>query len=388
MRIAYVHVSSSANDGSSKALVVMLKGLMQKGVQPLVVLPATGDLYQQMLSIGVPCFVTPYRMNIYPKLKSFTDCLLFLPRIIVHQYLNTKAVFRLYHKFKDERIDVVHTNVGVLDVGFRAAKKLHIPHFFHIREYADLDFGMHYFPFKCLFRNRLSHKDCYSICITRDIQQYHGQAASSHSRVIYDAICPPRFNFPEVHFGNYFLFAGRVQYTKGLDVLLQAYVLCRKRNVPVLPLWVAGSLSDENYVAQIQRFIDNHALSEDVTLLGNRVDIEKLMAEARALVVPSRYEGFGLCMPEAMFNATLVIAHDTAGTHEQLENGLREAGQEIAMRFQTIEQLASILELVSAASREDYIPMIQRAFSVVNSLYTTESNTRQIYQFYQEILSS
>ena len=134
-------------------------------------------------------------------------------------------------------------------------------------------------------------------------------------------------------------------------------------------------------------FVQVHHLQEVVHFLGERPDIEALMQKARALIVPSRYEGFGLCMPEAMFTGCPVIAHDTAGTHEQLDNGLRMTDEEIAYRFSSPEQLAKCMELLLCASPDVLSAMTTRAFNVVNQLYTSEAHCEKVFRFYQDILN-
>ena len=204
--------------------------------------------------------------------------------------------------------------------------------------------------------------------------------------MIYDGIRPMVSSFPCTFDDGYLLYAGRIQYTKGLDMLLEAYALCVKRHETVLPLKIAGGQTSANYFRSIKEFIEKNKLSERISFLGERKDLDELMSKATALIVPSRHEGFGLCMPEAMFKGCLVVAHNTAGTKEQLDNGVQETGQEIALRFESIEQLASILHTVSIADANVYNDMKLRAFNVVNQLYTSERSAEQVYDFYNEII--
>ena len=66
------------------------------------------------------------------------------------------------------------------------------------------------------------------------------------------------------------------------------------------------------------------------------------MRQAKAIIIPSHNEGFGRCMPEAMFNGCLCIGHDTGGTKEQMDNGTEATGEDIALRYQTEDQLTDI----------------------------------------------
>ena len=110
------------------------------------------------------------------------------------------------------------------------------------------------------------------------------------------------------------------------------------------------------------------------------------MQKARAIIIPSLNEGFGRCMPEAMFNGCLAIGRNTGGTLEQLNNGLKLTGQEIALRFDTNQQLTQHLIDVSSQPVDYYRPTLERAFQVVNQLYSSESNVNNVYHFYKQIV--
>ena len=111
------------------------------------------------------------------------------------------------------------------------------------------------------------------------------------------------------------------------------------------------------------------------------------MLHAIAIIIPSRNEGFGRCMPEAMFNGCLAIGRNTGGTREQLDNGLALTGNEIALRYDTDEQLSAYLLDISNHSIDCYAPYQERAFKTVNQLYSSESNVSNVYNFYIDILN-
>ena len=90
-------------------------------------------------------------------------------------------------------------------------------------------------------------------------------------------------------------------------------------------------------------------------------------------------------MAEAMFNGCLVIGKNTGGSKEQMDNGLQFGGQEIALRYQSSAELSRLLERVTQ-QYSSFLPLIDKAFHIVNALYTTEANVEQVYQFYQDIL--
>ena len=155
----------------------------------------------------------------------------------------------------------------------------------------------------------------------------------------------------------------------------------------VIPLWVVGQESHLAYTAKVKSEIRDNGLEEYVVFLGERNDMDALYQSALAMIISSLYEGFGLCMPEAMFNSCLCIGRNVAGTKEQFDNGVALSGSEIGLRFETEEELSAILYDVSTHP-EGYYEMRKRALSVVNQLYSIESNVRNVQSLYETIINN
>jgi glycosyltransferase involved in cell wall biosynthesis len=107
------------------------------------------------------------------------------------------------------------------------------------------------------------------------------------------------------------LFVGRFDRQKGLDLLLR--VMRRLQDAPIR-LYVIGSS-----VLNAQAMQPPH----NVTMLGwlPRDSLHTYYAAADGLVVPSRWEGFGLVAIEAMRAGTAVIASDRGALPELVEHG-------------------------------------------------------------------
>ena len=383
MRVLYVLNTSNPTNGATKAFMNMLRGVMALGVTPYVVMPDSGGIVGELETMGVECYTFTYRHNTYPYFATLKEKVLFLPRTIVRWMVNRRAARQLVLILRQKKIDLVHTNTGVVNIGYEAALKLNIPHVYHIREYADRI--QHYFPWKRSFLCQLAHS--HSICITNDVQRYYGQDGSALSRVIYDGVREAVPEMPVSEQRDSFLYVGRIQPVKGLMVLLQAYFLYCQRVSEPLPLRVVGGVGNIAYAQETKQFVESHRLEHLVSFLGDQQNIDAFYRQARALVIPSSFEGFGFCMPEAMLNGCLVVARNMTGTKEQLDNGLQETGEEIALRFETAEELADCLEKVAGTPLDDFLPMMRRAFSVVNRLYTVNACANQVYLFYKDILS-
>ncbi|MCY2927365.1 MAG: glycosyltransferase family 1 protein, partial [Planctomycetota bacterium] len=120
-------------------------------------------------------------------------------------------------------------------------------------------------------------------------------------------------SLPEI----YFLHLGNLEPRKNLLVLLDAWQLLPARLQENAALVLAGPLGsgDAAYWATLR----DHPAAPAVRVagyLGDR-DVHALLTGATALLAPSRYEGFGLPILEAMACDTCVI-HSSAGAYPEV----------------------------------------------------------------------
>lgn len=386
MKIVYVLNSTYLFGGATKSFMMLLEGIIFKGYTPIVIVPDKNGIFEKLIEMGCKVYVCTFRPCTYPYTRNWKDWLLFVPRLLARLMINRLAVDKIVNFLSDKNVDIIHTNVSVIDVGFDAAKKLGVPHIFHFREYADLDFGMKYFPTKKYFTERINKSWSYSICITKGIQNHHCLAGTNRSVVIYNGISKKQSELkPSVVSKEYFIYAGRIEFAKGLDMLLQAYVSYVKQSCEPYPLFVAGECIDTKYLTKLKLYIHDSGIEELVKFLGPCTNMDELMQKAVAVIIPSRFEAFGRCMPEAMFNGTLVIGNNTGGTKEQFDNGLKVVGHEIGFRYQTVDELAMHMVDIASHSIDSYNSMINDAFCVVNTLYTEESYVNSVFNLYKSI---
>ncbi len=387
MRILYILHSTSTQDGSSKSFMVMLKKLCAMGIEPIVIVPDTNGLYNDLQTLGIPVRVFLYRKAVYPPCCSTKDFFLWLPRLCGRVLVNNFATKQIIKLCTQIHPNIIHTNVSVVDIGFRAAQHLHIPHIWHIREYGDLDFHLYHYPVHSLQLQRYQKNMSYTICITRDIQHHNRLTDNPYSRVIYNGVLSTLAINATNNKEPFFLFAGHIEPAKGVYELLQAYAHYTQISQQIYTLYIAGAVCNNDYITQLQKLIREQHIEKQVIFLGDRKDINDWEQRATAVIIPSINEGFGRVMPESMYTKTLVIAHNTAGTKEQLDNGLQLTGNEIALRYNTEKELVQHLICVSNSPLEKYMPMVERAYTTVEHLYTAEQNAQQVMQFYKDILS-
>ncbi|WP_285661005.1 glycosyltransferase family 4 protein [Actinorhabdospora filicis] len=120
--------------------------------------------------------------------------------------------------------------------------------------------------------------------------------------------------------GPMVLYAGRLVFEKGVQDLLDATVALRERH-PGLRVIVAG---DGPHAEDLKDHAEHAGVGKDVDFIGfaGPRDLPALYAAADCLVVPSRYEPFGLVALEAAAAGTPVVASRVGGLAEIVEDGV------------------------------------------------------------------
>jgi len=152
----------------------------------------------------------------------------------------------------------------------------------------------------------------------------------------------------------YVLFVGTLEPRKGLDVLLDAFGDVARRDSS-LELWIAGQAGWG--VPGFDEHLARHPSSSRIRRLGYVDDrvLPALMRRSRAVVYPSRGEGFGLPVLEAMAcGAVVVTSSDTV---------MQEVAGEAALLAQVgdVASLASRIEAATAMEGDDRAAFAGRA---------------------------
>ena len=127
----------------------------------------------------------------------------------------------------------------------------------------------------------------------------------------------------------------------------------------------------------IEDLIKQLNLSEYITLLGRRNDIPVLMQQADFFILPSKYEGFGLVVAEAMACSTFVIATDCGGVKEVMG----ETG--ILVSPQTSQALANAIIHAIELSKDEVLENNQHAMQHVQRNFDLNKIIDQWGQIYE-----
>lgn len=120
------------------------------------------------------------------------------------------------------------------------------------------------------------------------------------------------------------LFVGRLEPRKGIDVLLDAIAQIVASH-PAVRILVAGAdrVHGSGELSATQRWRQTNDFDDNVEFVGAVDDAELtgLMRRASIVLMPSRYESFGLVVVEAMMHARVAVASDVGGIRELVDAG-------------------------------------------------------------------
>ena len=310
-------------------------------------------------------------------------------RLIQH----TKNIIKniLYHRkisdfIKHSHFDLVHSNTSSPLLGHEIAKRLGIPHVWHLRDYGIDDFNLHYiFPDE--YVRRVFAESEAIITISRSVNEYYVNemklCQADKTRIIYNGVM-----IPETYSKKYlnegcvnFCMTGKI--VTGKNQIMAVYA-CEKLLMKTnkFMLHIIGQASDTRYADRIRHMIKSAGLDEHVKLWGFRTDVNDILRDMDIGLMLSKREGFGRVTAEYMMHYMPVIGVDTGATPEIVLDG--ETGY--ICRPDDADMLAELMHkfiVNPGLIREMGTKGRERA--VKN--FSLERNTDGIYKLYQEILT-
>jgi glycosyltransferase involved in cell wall biosynthesis len=217
----------------------------------------------------------------------------------------------------------------------------------------------------------------------RVMVQPHGVPMAEYEK---DCRQQARAAFPEIGGRDVLLSAGRVDPIKNQGWLLEEAPETF-RNHPNAILVLAGACTDQPYGEQIGRRIRELGLEKRVLLTGglppNDPRLIGLMQEARALLLPSVSETFGLVILEAWAAGTLVLSSRTSGASALIEHGQNGWLFDLENPETFHEALARTL-----ANPQSAREMVARGAAKVREQYSVNALASRMKGLYEELVEA
>jgi len=305
--------------GSIRSLLDLVSGLKEFGIVPHFILPANGglsDFLDQQASkytiLKTECWVSENSLSIKEKFRKFQEL-----------SCNTDQISDY---LKQWSIDLMYTNTIVSPTGLIAARRNHLPHIWHIREFGDLDFGLRFIYPKALSKTFMLLSDAV-ICHSKVVRNYHFKPGEKNIHQIYNGSATldqfaqrlERRLAEPVHEVYTFAMFSSLTPKKGQVDAIKALAGLRERGLQAR-LVLAGS-GKPDYVDTLNQLAADLTLSDQVQFTGFVEDPFPLYYAADCALICSEYEALSRVGLEAMSTALPLIGRNSGGTPEIIADG-------------------------------------------------------------------
>ncbi len=320
-RILFVNNSADIY-GASRCLVRLLERLDPQRFQGVVVLPEHGPLEELLQRTGA-------EVIFLPQVSVITRGVFRSWRLIPFLLNLPLTIFAMWRLVRRERIDLVHTNAGVVLSAGPAAWLAGVPSVWHIR-----DWFQEFRSFWALYSRYIHAFSDRILAVSGPIA---GQFPSAFgATVVHDGFELAEFALDDPEAGAKFRATyglgtqpvigcvGRIKLIrKGQEFLLRAAAILKKRGVTAKYVIVGAPFpGNESHVEVLHGIIREAGLGDDVIFTGEIPDARPAYAAMNIFVLPSAQpEPFGGVVMEAMGMGVPIVATKIGGSLEQVADG-------------------------------------------------------------------
>jgi glycosyltransferase involved in cell wall biosynthesis len=321
VRVLYLNPFSQEVSGPDESLRTLLAGLVPRGVEPHVVLPAAGPQVPRYEALGAMVHFAPLavlRRNLTIEAPLY-------PLRLARAAAAITAIARAV------RADLIHTNMEVLLEGAVAAALLRKPHVLHYRG-NTLDRPR--LVFDALCATWTSGADTVYCISGATAEVFRRRGRGDKVEVLYNPVDLRAFAAAQdggecrralggLSGAPLVGTVGRVHPRKDLETFVRAAALV-VRAAPETRFVVVGAAEAEvekRYQARLIELVRELDLEERLTFAGARRDIPEVMRALDLFVLTSRHEGFGRVLAEAMAAARPVVVTDEGALPELVAAG-------------------------------------------------------------------
>lgn len=330
--------------GSIKSLLLLLENLDRSRWSPFVVTSSRGEFTEELEKRGVPYQVI--RLGMWRKVKNW-------PMIPLSLRTLRKIISR-------EHISIVHCNtMWDHPYGYHAARPKGIPTICHLRGSVGRHHAEKYLLHHAYRLVAISDyvaslmpgelKD--RVCVIKNAVDLESMRTRENRKSV-------RKIFGIDEDGPVVGMVSRLDPLKGQDTLLKAAAVLKER-YPDLKVVLAGDTSkkQKSYRAHLEHLASLVEIKENVLFLGHQRNVEDLTGAFDVAVLPSRDEGLGRSIMEAMAAGIPTVASRVGGIPELVEDGVTgflvppDDHLELARAIDTILANASLMKKMGEAAR-------------------------------------
>jgi len=389
--IMFVECGSSGYGGSFHSLYHTVVNLNPEKYRSVVVFLNKTFFYEKLTESGIRCYYLndPIYKNCYTykkflllKLNGFVLRYLSSMSVLVQYIIHLKTIHDMESIIRKECVDLIHLNnqLSLNYMGVFVAKSLSIPCVSHLRTFNS--YGLN--GSKISYAKKIKIK---YIAISEKIKRHWVEKGLESKKVdvIYNVYQPVENgglqNIDVAAMSEYdgfkIIFVGRIIECKGIPFLLESFKQVLDNDIRAR-LFLVGDGVD---MKMIRGYVKTLGIEPYAVFMGYQENPGQFISIADLLILPSKEEGFGRVLLEAMDVGTPVIGTRIGGIPEVIEHGVNG----LLVDYGDIEALKkSIIEI-----QEDKLlrkKLIQGGYETINSKFCVETYQGKLENVYDTLL--
>lgn len=307
-------------NGASKSLLNIIEQLKEKHKFYVLTPFSDGQMIEELKKRKIVFFSYPLKR--WEREKDSNLFIWFLRKCRWYMYdrfVNTYCVHIIEKNIRELSIDLIHTNVSVLNIGGLLSKRMNIPHIWHIREFGQEDFGLYPLCSEKYMYNFISRYSDKIIVISKAIKnKYEPLLSNKNILLVYNGVGNENLYKNRVYMRpkiTNFLISGTIRPEKGQLTAIMACKELVQNGITDFHLFIAGrgKCSELKEIFKEQdKYVSFLGQVDDLHIVRRKMDVE---------LVCSRSEAFGRVTIEAMMAGMPVIGSNAGGTPELIIEG-------------------------------------------------------------------
>ena len=379
MNVMYVASDNCLSSGAFKSMVKLCE--LERdiyNINPIVVLPYYGD-GEELLKSAKLNYVYVKSEDWIVSNRSESSKEFIKKRIKV--LLNFFSIIKLEHLIKEKNIDIVHINTSYTYVGAIAAKKMHIPIVWHVRELLEEDQNNRFIARK--FSKKLISKSNKIIAISNYVYAKYSKIFGEKLVEIPNGIDETLYYVQRDILSDditKYIYVGGISEKKGVGYIIDAMKqLIEEENYNV-HLDILGN-DKMPFGDKMKEIIRENKLTDYINFNGLCVNTDEYYKKSDVMIMASECEAFGRTTVEAMQSGCLVIGSDSGATPDILNHG--KAG----ILFKPRDSVDLKNKMIYVMKNKSICRKIAKdGQNRAIRKYTARENAKQIYEVYKSIL--
>ena len=389
--IMFVECGSSGYGGSFHSLYHTVVNLNSEKYRSVVVFLNKTFFYEKLTESGIRCYYLndPIYKNCYTykkflllKLNGFVLRYLSSMSVLVQYIIHLKTIHDMESIIRKECVDLIHLNnqLSLNYMGVFVAKSLSIPCVSHLRTFNS--YGLNGSKISYAKKIMINY-----IAVSERIKGHWVEKGLDPKKVetIYnacqsvdnDVLCVNDVSVMSEYDGYKIIYVGRFTDCKGIPFLIESFSRALESNINA-KLFLVG---DGVEMGKIRTNVSLLNIESHVIFMGYQESPRNFISIADLLVLPSKEEGFGRVLLEAMEAGTPVIGTNIGGIPEIIEHGVNG----LLVDYGDIEALKrSIIEVLKDEQVGKKI--VKGGYETINTKFRVETYKEKLENVYDNFL--